>query len=483
MFITMAVGLYTSRVVLQTLGIDDYGIYNIVGGIVVLFSFISNALKNATQRFLSFEIGKKTEGSVQRIFKVSIYCHIIICVLLILLAETVGLWFCVNQLNVPTDRGDVIVYVYQFSVLTFLVQVMQVPFYSAIISYERMSFYAYISILESVLKLGLVYLLVISPWDKLVVYSALIALVSAIILLVNIFYCIVKLGLKSFGFERDKQSFKSLMSFSGWSMVNGCAVLFSQQGANYFMNIFSGVAANAAFGIANQVSGIIYSFVSNFQSAFQPQIVKQYAAKELNTLKQLIFRSSLLSYYLLLIIAVSFGVESNFVLEKWLGVVPDNTPIFCILLLCYFLLDAMQAPIWMLTYGTGNIKKYTIVTAFLTIVNLPIAWLLLYNQMPLYSIFVARIVLNLCCCIYRMIYVKNNIKFPSLEYVKKVCLRALYVTLLILLSAILITHINIHPLVRILMSCFCSSLIILMCGFAPSDKKYMIFNLKRMILK
>lgn len=483
MFIIMAVGLYTSRVVLQTLGIEDYGLYNIIGGIVVLFSFISNALKNATQRFLSYEIGKRSRADVQKIFNLSLQCHMIICVVLLLLAETIGLWFCSTQLNVPESRENVVAYVYQFSVLTFIIQVMQVPFYSAIISYEKMSFYAYISIFEATFKLGLVYLLVMSPWDKLVVYSALIAIVAIIVLILNASYCIIKLGLRSFYIVRDKHTFKNLMSFSGWSMANGCAVLLSQQGGNYFINIFSGVAANAAFGIANQVSGVIYSFVSNFQSAFQPQIVKQYAAKEYASLKKLIFRTSLLSYYLLFIIAVSFSVQSNFVLEKWLGVIPKDTSIFCILLLCYFLLDAIQAPIWMLTYGTGKIKDYTIITALITIINLPVSWFLLYYKMPLYSIFVTRIILNICCCVYRMIYVWKNIQFPSLEYLKKVCLRAYCVSFFTIILVYFLSGIQMHPILSILLSFICSSLIILLCGFELSDRRIIIRNLKNILFK
>lgn len=483
MFITMAVGLYTSRVVLQTLGIEDYGIYNIVGGIVVLFSFISNALRNATQRFLSFEIGQNIEGNVQKVFNISIQCHIVICIVLLLLAETVGLWFCLTQLNVPDCRSDVVIYVYQFSILTFLVSVMQVPFYSAIVSYEKMSFYAYISIFEAVLKLCLIYLLVVSPWDKLIVYSTLVATVSIVILLATMYYSISKLRLRLVRFDRDMQTFKSLMGFSSWSMVNGGAVLFSQQGANYFMNVFSGVTANAAFGIANQVSGVIYSFVSNFQSAFQPQIVKQYAAKEYSSLKQLIFRTSLLSYYLLFLITISFVVESDYILEKWLKIVPENTSIFCILLLCYFLLDAIQAPIWMLTYGTGKIKEYTLVTAFLTIINLPVSWLLLCYQLPLYSIFVFRIIINLSRCIYRMFYVSKNINFPSMEYFKKVCLRALSVTLLTFILIILLSEIKLYPIAHILLSFILTSLVILIFGFEPSDRSLIIKNVKYKLQK
>lgn len=470
MFITMAVGLFTSRVVLRTLGIDGYGIYNIVGGIVVLFSFISNALRNATQRYLSYEIGKKEAGDVQRVFNMTIQCHIVIGLFLFIIAETVGLWFATTQLNIPAGRESAVAYVYQFSVLTFIIQILQVPFNSSIISSEKMSFYAYISIFETLLKLGLVYMLVILPCDKLVLYSVLMALVSLIVLLIYIFYVFFSIGLRRFYYVRDYGLFKGIMGFSSMSMLNGCANLFAQQGSNIFINIFNGVAANAAFGIASQVSSIIYGFVSNFQSAFQPQIVKQYAAKQYESLKRLIFRTSSLSYYLLLIITIPFAFEANYVLKLWLGIVPENASIFCIMLLCYFLLDAIQAPIWMLTYGTGNIKQYTVVTGLLTILNLPISWRLLYLHYPLYSVFVVRIILNFLCCIYRMIYVHKYIDFPSVEYFVKVCMRALLVTTVSIVIILIIKQFNMYPMLSILIYALVTIGCVFTYGFNKDDR-------------
>lgn len=479
MFVTMAVGLFTSRIVLQTLGIDDYGVYNIVGGVVVLFSFISNALRNATQRYLSYELGKSEDADVNKVFNMSIQCHVLICLTLLILAETIGLWFTTTQLNIPEGREIAVQYVYQFTVITFIIHVMQVPFNSAIIAYERMSFYAIVSIVEAVLKLMLVYLLVFLPWDKLILYSILVAFSALVVFISYALYCYKYIKLDKFRIVKDKELFKGLTSFSGWSMMNGCATLFAQQGGNYFINIFSGVAANAAFGIANQVSSLIYSFVSNFQSAFQPQIVKQLASNQKEILNTLLYRTSSLSYYLLLIISIPFAFEADYLLQLWLGIVPENASLFCILLLIYFLLDSIQAPLWMLIYGTGEIKSYTIVTGLFTLANLPFAWMLLFLGFPLYSIFVVRIVLNVCCCIYRMVYVNRKIEFPSLDYLLTVCLRALVVTGISLVLTYGVACIGLHPLIIILLSVIITSIIILLIGLSKDDKmmaKQLIIN-------
>lgn len=478
MFVTMAVGLFTSRIVLQTLGIDDYGIYNIVGGVVVLFSFISNALRNATQRYLSYELGKSEHADVNKVFNMSIQCHVLICLSLLVLAETIGLWFTTTQLNIPEGRELAVQYVYQFTVITFVIHVMQVPFNSAIIAYERMSFYAVVSIVEAVLKLLLVYLLFFLPWDKLILYSILVTLSALIVISVYVIYCYRCIKLARYKIVKDKDLFKGLTSFSGWSMINGCANLFAQQGANYFINVFSGVAANAAFGIANQVSSLIYGFVSNFQSAFQPQIVKQLASKQRDELNTLIYRTSSLSYYLLLIVSIPFAFEADYLLQLWLGVVPENASLFCVLLLIYFLLDSMQAPLWMLIYGTGEIKSYTIITGLFTLANIPLAWLLLHLDFSLYSIFIVRIMLNIFCCVYRLVYVNRRIQFPSMNYLVTVCLRALVVSILSLLLTYGIVRIGFHPLYIIILSMIITVILILLLGLSKNDKK----NIKQLII-
>lgn len=476
MFITVAIGLYSSRIVLETLGITGYGVYNIVGGVVVIFSFISNALRNSTQRFLSFEIGKRDNQNIQKVFDASFQCHLYICIVLLIFAESVGLWFTNTQLNIPTGQEHVVTFVYQFSVITFLLQMLQVPYNSMIISHEKMGFYAHLSILEALLKLGILYFLVVSPVNKVILYSALIALVSFIILVIYIAYCHKKFGLKRFHRVHSKNYLKDIFDFSKWSMVNGCSNIVSQQGGNYLINIFSGVAANAAFGISNQATSVIYSFVSNFQTAFQPQIVKLYASDNQTQLNALLMRSSLLSYYLLLIIALPFCFEAQPVLHLWLGVVPEYSSIFCILILIYFLVDSIQAPLWMLIYSSGEIKQYTLVTGFLTILNLPMSFVLLLMGLPIYSIFIVRILLNMICSIYRLFYVKINEGFPLLSYISNVVGRATLVTLVSLLLVFSVKTFCNSPTAIIIFTILITITIIIILGFTPNDKR-IIFNL------
>ncbi|WP_446785263.1 MATE family efflux transporter [Macellibacteroides fermentans] len=479
----MAVGLYTSRVILQTLGISDYGIYNIVGGVVVLFSFISYALRNATQRFLSYEIGLGDKGNVQKVFNMSIQCHLYISLLIIILAETVGLWFVNTFINIPTGRQIAVLWVYQFSIFTFIIQILQVPYNATIVSHERMSFYAYTSIYEVSLKLAIVYLLVSSTWDKLIVYSILVSGVYLMMLFIYIIYCYKKIGVKTYRYVNDRNLFLQLMGFSGWSMANGCTTILAQQGGNYFINIFCGVAANAAYGIANQVSGLIYSFVSNFQIAFQPQIVKHYASNNKRDLFEIIKRTSSASYYLLLLITIPFAVESDYVLTLWLGTVPDYAAIFCKLLLVYYLLDAIQAPLWMLIYSTGKIKIYTIWSGIITILNLPISWFLLSNDWPIYSIFVVKVILNFLCCIIRIIYVGWLTDFDSWSYTKSVLFRALIVTVPTLLVSYSLKLLPLHPITVIVFSLLVVALFVLVGGFSRYDRNILINLIMQKILR
>lgn len=474
MFITMAIGLITSRVILKTLGVDDFGIYNIVGGVVILFSFISNSLRNATQRFLSYELGKKNEDGLRRVLNASITCHVLIGIVLLILSETVGLWFVKTQLNIPVERQYAADWVYQFSILTFLLHILQVPYNATIISYEKMSFYAYVSIVEVLLKLGIVYLLLAANWDKLIIYSALVSVVALIILVINAGYCrwSLKTGKLILGYDKDLLG--KLMGFSGWSMINGSSVLFAQQGGNILLNIFKGISANAAFGIANQVTNAVYAFVSNFQYAFQPQIVKLYALGNRIDLYKLVNRTSSVSFYLLLLIAIPFSIEADYVIKLWLGTVPTYSANFCILMIVYFLLDSIQAPLWMLIYGTGNIKTYTLWTASLSILNIPISLILLKYGCSIYSVFYVRILLNVACCCYRFIYIKRFIGFPNTVYLKNVVLRASLVATLAYSVSLLIKHQqlipNIHPILIVLLSIIITFLSISVFGFCAEDR-------------
>ena len=307
--VIMAITLFTSREILRILGVDDFGIYNVVGGVVILLAFLQTGLTSAFQRYLAYDIGRGDEEQVNKTFCMSVNANLCIVIVIVFLAETLGLWFVKNQLFIPEERMSTALIVYHFSVLTFVLTILRIPYNSAIVAYERMSFYAYISIAESVLKLGIVYLLVISSADKLYLYAILLTIVSALILFLYFLYCFNHINTCRYHYYWNTSYFRELLSFSGWSMLAGVANVSAQQGGNILLNIFSGLSANASYGVANQVSHAVYAFSQNFQVAFNPQIIKLFAARGYTDLYQLVFRSSLASFYLMLIVAVPFISE------------------------------------------------------------------------------------------------------------------------------------------------------------------------------
>jgi O-antigen/teichoic acid export membrane protein len=432
MLVSMAITLYTSRVILQTLGIDDFGIYNIVGGIIVLFGFVSHSLRTATQRFVSFHLGQENQIEVNRSMNMSLQCHFLIAVGLAILAETVGLWFVMNKLNIPDARLSAALWVYQFSILTFIVNMFQAPYQAVIISYEKMSFYAGISIVDVFLKLAIVYLLLLSNMDNLILYAFLMLFVSVISLVLPMIYCYKKIGLGQPSIVKDRKLFKDIFGFAGWSMITGCAFIGTQQGGNILLNVYNGVAANGAFGIANQVTNAVYGFVSNFQSAFNPQIVKYYSAGQFKEMYTLLNRSASFSYYLYLLLAVPFLSQTDYILTLWLGESPQFAAGFCQLLLVYFIVDAIQAPLWMLIGATGKIKVYSIYSGTISLLSIPLAWLMLSLDYSIYWVFIMRVIMNVILGIIRPFYLHSLVpSFSVKEYLNHALKRASFVTFII----------------------------------------------------
>ncbi len=431
MFLTMAVSLYTSRVILQVLGIDDFGIYNLIGGVVVLFTFINTAMITATQRFLNFELGSGSIETVARTFSASVTIHVGIALFVLFCAETIGLWFVNTQLNIPIGRETAANYIYQFSIFACCINIIKAPYNAVIIAHEKMTFYAYISIVESILKLGIVYFLLLFQTDKLILYGALTAIVGIIIYLWYWLYCIHKFQeICKYKFIYNKTLYKKLLSFSGWSLFGSCANMGAQQGVSIVLNIFYGVTINAAAGISNQVCSAVYGFVGNFQTAFSPQIVKLYAADAIEEMKLLIFRTSKFSYYLMLLIGVPIIIHCGFILSIWLGNVPEYATIFCQLMFAFFMIDAISAPLWISVQAIGNIRNYQIIMGILIILNLPIAYLLLKLGFAPESAYVIRIIINIATVIFRLAYLKRKIGFPVIEYLRQTIIPCFLVTLL-----------------------------------------------------
>lgn len=459
MFIMLAVGLFTSRVVLDALGETDYGIYNIIGGVVVLFSFLNQALTSATQRFLNFNLGKGDMAKVESVFCMSMNSYLILSAVFLVLAETVGLWFVNTQLNIPAERLAAANWVYQFSIITFIINLIRIPYNASIIAYERMDFFAYVSLVEVVLKLLVVYALFIDGIDRLIVYSALYAIVPFLINFAYKWYCNRKFTTTCFRLMWNKVMFRALFSFSCWSLFGSLANVVASQGINILVNIFFGVVANAAMGIANQVSAHVMQFVTNFQTAFQPQIVKNYAAGQVKEFHNLIFRTSKFSFYLMFIVSLPLFLTTQEVLELWLVDVPQNTAIFCQLVLAFLLMEAITAPLWMAVQATGNIKKYQIWMASCLFLNFPFVYVAYRLGMPVYTALLIKILVNALTFCVRCYYMNKYMVFPIIAYIKQSLLPMLLVTVISVPLPIFVAYSMSQGIVQIMVTIFVSLLI------------------------
>lgn len=430
MILVMAVSLYTSRIILKTLGFEDFGIYNVVGSVVVFLSFLQAALRNATSRYLTFDIGTGDNDSISRTFSMSINTHVILAVAMLFILEVGGLWFINHKLNILPERLEAANWAFQFSLLTFCISVIRTPFESNIIAHEKMDFFALTSVVEVILKLLIVYLLVLLPADKLIVFSLLTTCVTAILLIWYIIYCFCKFKDSTYEFMWDNGMLVKFSKYSGWSLlVNGACVARSQS-INIFFNLFLGVIANAAMGIANQAIAALNMFVTNFTQAFRPQIIKSWATKDYEYFHKLVFLTSKVSYLLLLTLAIPLICNLDFALELWLGKYPPMTPVFIETIILYFLIDALQEPLVTSVHATGNLRFHQIMIATIVLLVIPISYLMLKKGCSGASILVFNAFSNLLCAIGRTIYMRTLIKLDIRRYMKEVIIPIVAISVL-----------------------------------------------------
>lgn len=470
----MGVSLFTSRVILQTLGIEDYGIYNLVGGVVVLFSFLNNAMTNATQRFLNVEIAKNIRESVARIFSMSLNIHIFISIIVLILSETLGLWFLNFKLNIPDNRVYAANIVYQMSVITTIIDIMRIPYNATILANERMSFYAFLGIGETIMKLLIVYMLV---WfiniDHLIVYAILLMIVNLIVNIVFRIYCRQNFSIETkYKFIQDKLLFRELVAFSGWSLFGQVAVLSSTQGLNMILNIFIGVTVNAAMGISNQINGAIYNFISNIQVAFNPQIIKTYAESNYDRHRSLVLNASKYTTYLFLVLALPLLIYTEFILKLWLGVLlPDYVVSFTQIIIIGSIINALVGPFWMSANAIGGIRNYQLIISAILLFNLPIAYFLLKAGYSPVFVMSTKVILNFITLIFRFIYVNNKLNFKREElvrYCKQISLPILYLLLIMCLSRYFVTN-KIVIIVGVIFLSEIVMLIILLLGLSKKE--------------
>ena len=367
----MLVSLYTSRVVLNMLGIEDFGIYNVVGGAVIMFGFLSGAMSSATQRFLTYDIGQKNHVQLRKTFNAAQIIHIGIAILIILLAETIGLWFVSNKLNLPGVRLEAALWVYHCSVLSFIVTVIQAPYSALIIAHEKMSVFAYLSIVEVLLKLLVVLLLMYISFDKLELYALLILGVSVTVAVFYRIYSRIQFNETRFLIVNDKVLYKRLASYSVWNLFGSVSLIAKTQGVSIMLNIFFGVVVNSALAVANQVSGTVYSFVSNFQVASNPQIIKSYATDDKEYMNNLMIRTSKFSFILLFILTLPVIMEIEYILQLWLKLVPEYTVIFTKLILVEALIHSISGSMMAAVSASGKIRLYHSVAVSYTHLTLP----------------------------------------------------------------------------------------------------------------
>lgn len=475
MLFLLFISLFTVRIVLKNLGVEDYGIYNLIAGVVVLFNFISNSSSASTSRYLNYALGEKNLTKAKSIYSCSFIIHFFIALLVVILLETIGLWLLNNYLVIPKERLTIANYVFQFSVLTTAINIINIPNNASIIANEKMSFYAIVSIVEGIIKLFIAYILVVEKGDKLFTYGLLIAITSVIIFTINLIYVRTKFEMCRFYLTTDKELYKDLISFSGWSLFSSIGSTCSNQVLTMIINKFFGVTANAAMGIANQVNNTVYQFVSNFQIAFEPQIIKSYAANDFQYLKTLIFRTSKFSLFLLWFIILPLSLNADFVLKVWLTVVPDFAVIFLKIILIYSLIDAVTGPLWMVSYAIGNIRNYQLVAFFMSIFTIPVSWILLKFGFPPYWVIIIRVMNNFLFSIWRLGYLNKRMRFPVIDFIKEVIVKSFFIIICSYMLTLLL-HYYTKGIIQFFLTCSFSVIINLLLmwyvGCTQTEKAY-----------
>ena len=423
MFLTMGVGLYTSRLVLEALGVVDYGIYGLVGGIVTLFSFLNSAMASASQRYLSFDIGKNDEEQLKKTFNATVNIHFLIAFIVLVLAETIGLWFVNYKLNIPLDRLSAANWVFQFSIFSFLLAIIQVPYNALLFAREHMNVYAYFSILETLLKLLIVFLLLQWDADKLIIYAILTFIISFIIQTSYKLYCKKYFKESVYQFYYDKKYYKELISYSGWNLFGSIAVVARGQGVNILLNLFFGPILNASYGIAIIVQSVLISFVNNFQISVNPQIIKKYSNQEITSCINLILMSSKYSFFglFLLIVPVYFNID--YILKIWLIEVPSYTTDFIRLTLIFVLIEVLSNPLITGVQATGNIKFYQIIVGSLIFLTLPVTWFLFKIYESPFHLYFTLIFISIVGLIFRVVLVNRILGIKILDFLKNVIVR------------------------------------------------------------
>jgi len=465
MLVMMALSFFSTRIVLNILGVSDYGVNNVVGGFVAMFTLLNSILQTGTRRFLALNIGKEDALLLKQTFSTAFVIHCFIALFVVVLLETFGLWFLNMHLNIELDRMRAANYVFQFSVVSLFLNITQTPFVAAVTVHERFNIYAYLSIYDVVAKLAVLYLLYIYPGDKLIVYAALIMGVNVLTMVLYRIYCIRQFVECKFSLAVDRNLFQRMCSFSGWSTLGHLSAVLNQQGTTVLLNIFFNTAVNAARGLAGTVLSVIEQFVMGFITASVPQLTKYYGAGEREKFKQLIFNVSQYTLFLMSIIAIPVLLEIDFVLRLWLGTVPDYTAIFIKITIITYLIKYSNIMVDQGLTAIGRIKELSLITAPIYLLNVPLVYLALKIGFAPWSVYIVSMMSVLAGFVVNLVLLAKYAAFPAGEYFVKIFMRNL---LLVAVSAILPLYLHLtmpDGAVRFFVVCFISILITIIVVF------------------
>lgn len=479
-FVSMIVTLYTSRKVLEVLGVEDFGILGVVGGVMVLFSFLSNSMSVATQRFLTFELGRKENGCFQEVFSIACIIHALLAFIFVLLSETVGLWIVNTYLNIPLGRIAAANIVYQISVISTAISVLQIPYNAAVVSYERLHVYAYVGLGESIFKLLVVYLLIISPIDKLVTYSILLLIIKVIGCSIYRIYCIKEIPNCHILLKWNGNLFKSIAGFTGWNLLGTIALTAKDQMINIFLNIFGGPVFNAALSVSGQVSAAVRNLTGGFQSAVNPQLTKNYASGENKTTCNLLCKSSKISFFLMLIVSLPLLFEIDYILKLWLVEVPPMAALFTRLVIIEGLFDTLAGPLVTALLATGRIKWYQIIFSAFFLLSIPINYILLKMGCHIVTPLVVSVVFIMLSNVLRFIFCHNMLGLSLNLYLREVILPIAGVFLLSLLPAIAVASIFEQGFLRLIICTIISISSVVLISYAIGltySERQFVFNI------
>lgn len=485
MLLTMVVSLYTSRIVLKTLGVDDFGIYNVVGGLVSLSSLLGGTMYVTISRFLTYELGRGDLNRLKKVFSTSVNIQIFLSLIIIIIAETIGLWFLHEKMLIPDGRMFAANWVYQCSLLSFVIGLVSTPYNAVVIAHEKMSWYAYFSIIEVILKLIIVLCLVLSPWDKLIAYSTFLVVVSILMRWLYAYYCRRYFEESRYTFVYDKSLLVEMGAFAGWNNLGAMAVILRTQGVNVLMNLFFGVTVNAARAIAVQVESAVNQFVNSFSVALNPQITKSFAKEDSQLTNSLIYQGAKYTFYLMLFAAIPITFEAPMILKLWLGGYPEFTVLFLRLTIFVALVDKLSDTLTMSLQASGNIKGLHIMVGCLVIPVIPISYYLYRVGMPAYVSYLIIAIALLSKFLSELLLARNIVGISIIDYCKHVILKIVLVSIFAsLIPSIIVTLMN-ESIFRLILLTFVSlawtAMVVYAVGVSNHERRYIVAKMNSLI--